>query len=825
MMISLTKVIHRGATNGPIYTQPGENHTVIQKKAHAFTVMYPLFVAAKNVDGIVKPDNVDQDIYEQLMKELFRNTQVLRWMVKMIEKKLNPLWCTEDAVREFLQESFDEQTTMKEKGTFQKNISQVRSAFRAIGREHAWGAGKSFDNLGAPLVDSSNPMTTATEKALITAFKERNNPDKMRHEGFPASIALFYVVTIIHMQTVMVEFMGTVVKQTGRMVNMCNLVFLNVLMMHEAGRPGDSHRHMVHQDIELPLHRKVYALTLVFLRTETLTHLIESKAITHYVVGMYKGKPNPKKDAFMVRRMKTIIPPDFNSLDLVLQYVLMTKMSLSLQPDLLQKTKDGWLVFKQKVNYSSLNARKNKGLGLKGFVSYSARYAAAAEDKTARIDESWTRARMGHTRTSNTKDLYADIREDRAIYVDPETEVETPMPLGTDKYLLPGTLSLEFNRILGGVIYKDDWLDKAFDKGQEDMRAMRAMRAEFEEVADLVDKMLDADDVEAHKTLLGILAEQGRDWLHKIPMGFKVKPGAGLIPPPLLAKFEEAVEKCVENEWLAAPAGQGQQTVELSFFAQTLYGRWGASSAAAAAAAATAAPAASLATPNKVVRKILSNPPAFDFGVSSGVVARVREMERQQQEEIEAETQEEEAQAQAQTVNEKKRAWFSSPTTAAYFKKTKRKGAKAKQLPTKLPDATPKLDLTPSIQLTGWEADPQLEDIKRGDRVVVVCTMSDDKCALRVREEDDVWAWICDVTQPPRPKAASAFMRGNFYFNATQDIHLGLERNSKTETIKVQQTSIIRILPKTKEETSFTSVSPKDLKYIHQFFDQVNVQK
>jgi hypothetical protein len=327
----------------------------------------------------------------------------VNWLAKMEQHGIDVLNCSEATVRSFLKSILIDDSKATRKSYINKSASVIRGLFRAIGREHAMKDAKVFDHLGIPLVNSGNPMTTATERYLEEQLKEKvaaGGIDDAERRGAPVSIVVAITTLVYHLSFTMtryIKFESKKLMDFSPIHNSAMLCLLYAILMHDGSRPGDITEHLEHSWLFFALHEKVYWLVFVLLSPKCLKYML-AKGISSYVYyGLYKGKD--KK--FVLERRKGMMPLPFNGIDLFMIYLICMRCVMAVLPQSISQ-----MVFKS-VNYTALRSRRNKKMNILDFTFYSYRYACAEEDKKGNINESWTRQRMGHTDTSNEKDEYA----------------------------------------------------------------------------------------------------------------------------------------------------------------------------------------------------------------------------------------------------------------------------------------------------------------------------------------------------------------------------------------------------------------------------------
>ena len=165
------------AARGVKYTKDGENARTIVNKAYAFMKTWDSVLSGAEV--VEKPADMTDTTAWAALEKMYGNKDRVRWAKRMAEEGLNLRSCTESDVKDFLiRELFQTDRKVNTTSYVADICSDVRGMFRAIGREHRWGGGQNYDHLMEFLVNSGNPMTTATEDALKAQVKEKKKKKK-----------------------------------------------------------------------------------------------------------------------------------------------------------------------------------------------------------------------------------------------------------------------------------------------------------------------------------------------------------------------------------------------------------------------------------------------------------------------------------------------------------------------------------------------------------------------------------------------------------------------------------------------------------------------
>lgn len=554
---------------GVEFTRDGEDIEKLKHSASIFEANWDGVHGLKS--SLTKPEDARQDVWDEMEETLFANEiriKQLQSLETWLKKKGRPslLICDEQDVREFL-----EQWQGKALSTINNETGRLRSSFKLIGRAYRWAGGTMITNTWSkPWLHTGNPVTETIQKDIRKKAAPPTGPKNERKEGVPVSVVLlFWTIIMLVVKAVKVfKAFGKRLKQQSRITNLCFHLLLKAILMHEPGRPGDVSRNIRHTDITLLLHESVYALTLVFLSTDTLVHLMQKGLLDKYKIALYKGKCIGK----FRTRVKPVIPTEQNSLDLIWYYAVMMRMILMVDPECLKDhgsrrkqgqfwISGGWMVFDPNYKPSGYTKDAHQKLGLHDFTFYSIRYGQAEEAKELGIDRRWTQWVMGHKNGSNTQDDYAANGRVRAS-VDDKTKKKKKLPLGTDRYYLSDDPNAEFELQVNAA-FDRQWLKKAFKEHPE-------MCTEFEQTAALVKRMLEMDDKRAREILLEKLPKSD-DWIKQIPFGMHIQLSEGLLSDKLKDEYE-AAKLTLQRIFTTPPC---PPTIpQLCFFAQTVYGKW-----------------------------------------------------------------------------------------------------------------------------------------------------------------------------------------------------------------------------------------------------------
>jgi hypothetical protein len=570
------------------YTKKGENHDVIQMKAFIFSCIWKDLKESRNVSLPEWGSRLDNQTFriawEQIDKFLIKNRERILLLKKLEDDGVDLMFCTDVEIRnalvrieETLIEGHNEKNKIygiKTKNTKNK-CSKIRSAFKVIGREHAWADGVEFKNLGTPLVFSGNPMTLSVQQHLENATKNRRKdfeekiraerPDGVRikdnldqREGSAANVGVAYFALMNSLLQTIKWCLSPSIKNIKRVENMAGLSIILAFVLHEGSRPKEIFKHLLHNRLYFPVGTKnctkVYWLTLVFCKTETLTYILENELLKEYVIGLWKGK----SAQYNLSRRKSAIPFPYNSLDLVTIYVIVLRLLYRKKPDLLQLK----VVPKEKKSWSCNLQRLLAKFMIFGFTFYAIRYSAAEEDVKYGVDPDITRKRMGHTDVSQIYKQYAENLMARAALNG------QPLVLGSDviKNNPSELIPLEFDVLKGSVKINKTFEDKIKNK---------VVREDFCETAKLVSDYLENNDVEAFNELRNRAGKLSRKEMEteigKIPFGINFDFPNELIPEKMR---ENILEVRSELAGFLNCRSNDSSKLLLWSYTQIMYGNW-----------------------------------------------------------------------------------------------------------------------------------------------------------------------------------------------------------------------------------------------------------
>ena len=393
----------------PKWTRPGENKRHITLTAYAFsqvktTILTCPAAAVKNIPDPLSSNPLlagdDANSAWTTLVAFFSkkgNQERRKWLIRIGDAGLDPLFCTEADLRTLLFKYFVDRVTpatnndkSRKKPWRPKTITNacthIRRALFAIGRESPWNDGNSptYDHFGRQLVNAGNPMTKRLAEIVGSAAQSAWTGPRLTigpanarvGEGKPAPVTLFFALAMIYLDAacdmfkratgtatastgepepksptpsdIMPSFVGkpgAAVRDPAPLRNLLQTVMLIMFVIHEGCRPGEVLGvygtnavlgGLHHSDLWFTLHERVYWLTLVFLRPKTLRYVLTNAHTLFgaHVTRRYKGKEAQCAAAPLVRT-KAVIPAPYAALDLVWIYVTCMRMLLAVDPEAL----------------------------------------------------------------------------------------------------------------------------------------------------------------------------------------------------------------------------------------------------------------------------------------------------------------------------------------------------------------------------------------------------------------------------------------------------------------------------------------------------------
>lgn len=366
-----------------------------------------------------------------------------------------------------------------------KVMNDVRLCLYLIGREYEWKHGgkpitlRLWGDIQETIGDVCNPITNSLKIAvkdylcglgragkLTVVFKKEGNDGGGDREGdvdgvvdseneddmgksvtlnknsLPVSVAVTYHLVMYLFSNLLDTF--TRQNDVRRMVNYANTLLVTVFCMHEGSRPIEVIKTQRHMDLNFWLNGIQYPiLVLAFVRPETLSLLLGSGELLRYVGDFWKGKKLQKYRM----RVRSWIPLAYNSLDLATIYIIVMRILACVDLDgitnkIINTNDQGKLTRKLREVVSEM--------GIQGLSWYSIRTGATEDDKVLGIPATWTRYRMGHTKSSLMMNRYANNLNQRVIVYDNQTLLGCDLGNNgaTDDSVLPLFFKKEEGKVL-----------------------------------------------------------------------------------------------------------------------------------------------------------------------------------------------------------------------------------------------------------------------------------------------------------------------------------------------------------------------------------------
>lgn len=769
---------YQRSNHGIVYTRKGENTEYVAQKTFAFKSIWPQILEdpSIDIDSLQKPNDITDIMAWNELTKMLKEKDKFAWLMRIHRANINPLRCTDQELRDFLvKEFFESDRKIGRINTLTGYCSEIRRMLFAIGREYDYGNGHEESHVRVVYAYTGNPMTPSTEQYLVRKYQENPppapNPDEPYNKhSYPISVAIAF----INMIWVFAKMMDLVkkwelkkFKHTPRIENLCMLILMYIFLLHEGGRPGDANNmETKHSELWLithPFDYTVYWLTLVFIRPETLAFLLAGNKIAKIVVGNFKGKDKQ----YYLHRIKAVIPAPFNSIDILTIYTICMRMVIYTTNGTNLTDK----IIKNGLQTSSLRHRIVHKI-FKWFTFYSFRYAAAEEDKKAKIPDSWTRQRMGHTENSTQKDKYADNKGRRVTYGE-DGKPQKPLPLGMDMYERPTNpdhIKLECVIVPAtGITYETDWLEKTFPDSEDgDMKeAKEDFMTTSKMVADFIDAPSQEEKIKAKHALLQrfkehTTREKNPAWYSIIPLGFHIKLPSSIVPDLIRTIYNEAKSHLEE-----AFSGINTPKVipELWSFPQVVFGNW-----------------RNLLTIKRNSKTDMEEP-------VTGSLPIPEDDEEDVDDDIPGPS-------------------IHQPPTKKARKNT------ASETGSETESVTEALDI---------------EDIEPNDIVIIYATLpkkskkntkKTDTSIFKLPNFPDKHVWVSKAVHVEKIDENTASYQGYFYYNATQNIMDPMNVRKNYETITIKEDSVVKIFtPDTADSTTKAfSLSPENISEIEARF-------
>ena len=450
-------------------------------------------------------------------------------------------------------------------GSIKKKVSCARQAFLAMGRKHEWGDRAPIqEDTASPIwANTGCPVSSALQDTLIDNSTVEQVERKSLGGAVKAPMMAWYnIEQLRHTCELVEEFEngGKGKNQTIQQINnACGLGMLIAMLMHTGSRPGNINR-LLHEHLYFKgMHKKVYWLTLAFIRPDTLQFLIKNDIIKEYIMKIHNGyKKNGKEGRDELRVWeKLTVPCPYNSLDLPTMFALYWRLLLSVDGEAYLNAPS--VFTRPPQTYSAIFGSQNKGLGIMDLVLYSVRYGTAKDDKKNKVDKATKRRRMAHSEGSNTGEKVYETCTHLVTYEGDEEESEDGDMDGEAPTLMnPLNPNNQDN-----MYFQRNWLDDTFED-EDDL-----LRQDFEECVDLVSAYI-ASPTPAHiESLISRIDGRGIDDLDKLSLGVSyVLPGIG---KKLEAKHQDNLDTLCDMMDVRDDADIVPHLVD---FTSIMYGNW-----------------------------------------------------------------------------------------------------------------------------------------------------------------------------------------------------------------------------------------------------------
>lgn len=556
------------------YTQKDSNVNKISIKASIFRLMWT-HIRSNATDCIARLDALEMFAVQDrndFKTELLDNKPRVKLLRKLEEKLLavenpirptNLLLCNEDEVLNAMIEMI---ASAKKKQTVLSAISTLRQAFRQIGRENSWADRWDIQEYGLTFACSGNPVTDHVRKELVKIVKLAEAtveiPLPTSHGGC-ATLPLVNWYTTQLLAKFITKSKSTIRAEQSvkAVVNLGQLNVLMMFLMHTGARPGNIVSRLKYSDLVFyGMDKPACWLTLAFIKTSTLTEIIEKDVIQLYGMNLYKGSLT-KGGGEILKWQKTTVPASYNMLDLPYVFAIIWRVLLKVSPDTVFAN-DGHVFAKKEQAYSKKFKALNDIYKISNFVFYSMRYGSAKEDvESGLVPDDVTSERMSHTEKSDiAKEVYATC--DNVIKIE-DKKIETVMPVKGDTD--SGITGLVWAPIRPfarkTIVYKQDFWEKS---GLSEEAIL-----DFQEVNDLVIEAVMNNSESARATLL----EKDPEGLgiRELPLGMHYTYPTDALPARFMVFHKDAL-KILEKNF--KPVKKPLIIPELAYLSQVIYGNW-----------------------------------------------------------------------------------------------------------------------------------------------------------------------------------------------------------------------------------------------------------
>ena len=338
----------------------------------------------------------DHAKYGKATKNRFKMLQQL----KDIIPQDNILTCTDARIEEALRQLCQ---TCKAPSSIKSKISIARTAFMAIGRRHEYGDGSILtDDMQSVVIHTGCPVTVDIQKTLLGEIRENRDEamdDKERSHGGPVTFPLMSWYTMNLFSDFVSQALNDPPTNTQNINKLVNKGMLNMALMFQGhvGGPRSEHLYQMKQH-DLVFNRAdniTYWLTLAFVDTKTLQHIVEHDILQKYILPFPQEYASNKKKP--LSRHKYTIPEEYNILDLPYISAIIWRIVLRFKFEYIDYAMN---VFHNSGNYADLLRQRNKKYEIHNFVMYGFRYGTIIDGKKANVPICITKRLVGHSENS-----------------------------------------------------------------------------------------------------------------------------------------------------------------------------------------------------------------------------------------------------------------------------------------------------------------------------------------------------------------------------------------------------------------------------------------
>ena len=320
--------------------------------------------------------------------------------LKDIIPQENILTCTDARIEEALRQLCQ---TCKAPSSIKSKISIARTAFMAIGRRHEYGDGSILtDDMQSVVIHTGCPVTVDIQKTLLGEIRENRDEamdDKERSHGGPVTFPLMSWYTMNLFSDFVSQALNDPPTNTQNINKLVNKGMLNMALMFQGhvGGPRSEHLYQMKQH-DLVFNRAdniTYWLTLAFVDTKTLQHIVENDILQKYILPFPQEYASNKKKP--LSRHKYTIPEEYNILDLPYISAIIWRIVLRFKFEYIDYAMN---VFHNSGNYADLLRQRNKKYEIHNFVMYGFRYGTIIDGKKANVPICITKRLVGHSENS-----------------------------------------------------------------------------------------------------------------------------------------------------------------------------------------------------------------------------------------------------------------------------------------------------------------------------------------------------------------------------------------------------------------------------------------